>query len=1461
MKKNLLLSALAIFAFFTSRTFAQVPALSSNPGALSVLLIDMDGHTDSSGWWGGGIVVAASPNYSSAQATEIFNRVSEDFRPFDINVTTQQSVFNAAPIANRQRVVITPTDGFYNVNGKSAGGVAFLGTFGGGNVSCWVFSNKMGGSVANAAEAASHELGHTLGLNHHARYNSNCSFNTEYHNGQGSGQTSWAPIMGVGYGRTISQWYYGPANSSLCTSNIQDDLAIITTNGFDYRTDDVGNTQGTATTLSLVAGTVSTTKIISTNTDVDVFKITIPADGVYTLSVTPYAQSSSTFSGANLDSRLTVRNSGGSVLADLNPVATLDASGDVFLTTGDYYLTVDGSGVPNYIAVGGVGSQDYGSIGQYSLSATLQTCTAGFASITSVERCGTGTVTLSVVPTSGGTVSWYSASTAGTLLTTGNSYLTPSNSSSNTYYVEVTDANCTSKRAPVNANISVAPVLSAISGPTTVQIGNTIQLTQTYKLGTWGTSDPNKATVSASGLVTGIAAGSVQISYSATVGSCPMATVNYSVSVTAPGPCPGTPTVTDVEGNVYNTIQIGTQCWTKENLKTSKFADNSSIPGVPLNSDWTNLSTGAWANYGNDNLLNSTYGKLYNFYAVTDSRAVCPAGWHMPDQNEYYTALNFLGGVSVAGGKLKSTSGLWNAPNTGATDFSGFSGLPGGQRLADGSFSGTGTEAGFWTVSTSGQNGVRYTLFNDLPLFSNNYTDRKSGQAVRCVQNPAGSKAPTIQYIFGGSSCGPAQVYLNAYASAGFVNWYTTSTGGTPFYTGNSYQTPILQSSTTYYVEAVYGVQVSNPRSAVTATIKPLFSSGSLVSADETLCSGGDPSPVSFGTSPVSADSILYQWYYKDGLVVCPTGSDTTGWIRIHGAVTNSYNPPSGLTTNRTYAVLVTPTFLRQGQGEGSVGGGGAVCGSATWATGCRKITLVGGPDLTSLDPAQGAISSSILLLGTGLSNVTTVKFNELTTTFKVNSANQITAAVPAGATNGYVVVINSNGCSDTITGFQVVNQVCATPTASPVPGTYGPPPSITLTTTTSGATIYYTTNGTLPGPDNAASRIYTVPFQIAVASATVKARAFKNGFVQSAPFSGVYNVTNICGAITITPGTGTYFGSTLVTMTCPTVGATIYYSTSGNVPVPGTTFTKVYTSPFYVNSSVSIRAYATKTDFVQGPTALANLTISTLGVLPNVVFTPPAGTYLNSQSIALSCTEPGTTIYYTTNGNAPLPGTGYTLTYTGPFTQFSSGTIKAFASKLGYTNGAVGTAVYTITNPAIVATPVFSPLPGACGNPCPVTITCTTPGAAIWYTTTGNTPDPASPISRLYSTPVSLTTTTTLKAKAFLTGYLSSATATGIFTITPGREAVAEEEMEPTEGELSIYPNPSSGSATLTGLPEEGRVTIRIWNSEGKQVSSMDRTPSGKTTELDLRNFASGLYQIEVLWEGSRKQVRMIKN
>jgi hypothetical protein len=517
-------------------------------------------------------------------------------------------------------------------------------------------------------------------------------------------------------------------------------------------------------------------------------------------------------------------------------------------------------------------------------------------------------------------------------------------------------------------------------------------------------------------------------------------------------------------------------------------------------------------------------------------------------------------------------------------------------------------------------------------------------------------------------------------------------------------------------------------------------------------------------------------------------------------------------------------------------------------------------PDLTNLNPSQGAINSNILLQGTGLSNIISVKFNSISSTFNIDNSNQITAVVPAGATNGEVIVINSNGCSDTLSGFQVVNQVCATPTSNPAPGTYGPPPTISLSTSTSNATIYYTTNGTLPGPDNASSKVYIAPLPISVPSVTIKARAFRNGFVQSAPFSGVFTVTNVCSPVTISPATGTYFGSTQVTLSCPTPGVTMYYSTTGNVPVPGTTFTRVYTGPFFVSSSVSIRAIATRTEYIQSPVALSNLTITTLGTLPPVVFSPPAGTYATSPTLSLSCPTEGTTIYYTTNGNTPVPGTSFTQIYTGPFTQFSSGTIKAYAAKAGYTNSFVGTAAYVVSNPLLVATPVFSPLPGVCSNPCQVAITCATPGAQIWYTTTGNTPDPTSPISRLYGSPIVLTKTTTLKARAFLSGYLPSSTVTGVFSIAAARTAFFEEVPENEDGDLILYPNPGSGLSTLSGLPEEGEVTIRIWNAEGRQVGFMERDLDRGSVEIDIRNHASGLYHVEVLWENSRKQLRLIK-
>jgi uncharacterized protein (TIGR02145 family) len=115
-------------------------------------------------------------------------------------------------------------------------------------------------------------------------------------------------------------------------------------------------------------------------------------------------------------------------------------------------------------------------------------------------------------------------------------------------------------------------------------------------------------------------------------------------------------TMTDQQGNVYKTIVIGTQEWMAENLKTSIYRNGEAIANVTDGNQWSGLTTGAWCYYENNSQYDCPYGKLYNWFAVSDSRKVCPTGWHVPTQGEWTTLTNYLGGESIAGGKMKSTS-------------------------------------------------------------------------------------------------------------------------------------------------------------------------------------------------------------------------------------------------------------------------------------------------------------------------------------------------------------------------------------------------------------------------------------------------------------------------------------------------------------------------------------------------------------------------------------------------------------------------------------------------------------------------------------------------------------------------------------------------------------------------------------------------------------------------------------
>jgi len=195
-------------------------------------------------------------------------------------------------------------------------------------------------------------------------------------------------------------------------------------------------------------------------------------------------------------------------------------------------------------------------------------------------------------------------------------------------------------------------------------------------------------------------------------------------------------TATDINGNVYNIITIGTQDWLQENLKTTKLTDGTPISLVSDNTLWASSTTAAYCWYGNDQgLYGNTYGPLYNWYTVNTEK-LCPSGWHVPNNDEWQTLVDFLGGASVAGNKLKEAGTThWYIPNTGATNESGFTALPGGQRGAFGGFDLVKGTATFWTsTSTSPLNAETWALFYHSGYCQNVGDGKEAGKSVRCIK-------------------------------------------------------------------------------------------------------------------------------------------------------------------------------------------------------------------------------------------------------------------------------------------------------------------------------------------------------------------------------------------------------------------------------------------------------------------------------------------------------------------------------------------------------------------------------------------------------------------------------------------------------------------------------------------------------------------------------------------------------
>jgi uncharacterized protein (TIGR02145 family) len=218
---------------------------------------------------------------------------------------------------------------------------------------------------------------------------------------------------------------------------------------------------------------------------------------------------------------------------------------------------------------------------------------------------------------------------------------------------------------------------------------------------------------------------------------------NVAQTIGKPGP-----NITDVESNTYKTVYIGTQQWMAENLKVTKYSDGTSIPKVTDNTEWQNNTTGAWSYYDGNDLNNAKYGKLYNWYAVSNTtngnKNVCPTGWHVPTDAEWTVLTDYLGGASVAGSKMKEAGNAsWDNSNTDATNTSLFTGLPGGIRYSDGYCSTIGYN-GYWWSSTeydwsSAEDDTYNAWYRYLYPSSGNanrrYHYKDNGLSVRCLRD------------------------------------------------------------------------------------------------------------------------------------------------------------------------------------------------------------------------------------------------------------------------------------------------------------------------------------------------------------------------------------------------------------------------------------------------------------------------------------------------------------------------------------------------------------------------------------------------------------------------------------------------------------------------------------------------------------------------------------------------------
>ncbi len=451
----------------------------------------------------------------------------------------------------------------------------------------------------------------------------------------------------------------------------------------------------------------------------------------------------------------------------------------------------------------------------------------------------------------------------------------------------------------------------------------------------------------------------------------------------------------------------------------------------------------------------------------------------------------------------------------------------------------------------------------------------------------------------------------------------------------------------------------------------------------------------------------------------------------VVASATTTLTVPAGGTVNKTVQ-LVAET------------GNGTLSLTVTWPAGTVVDTVYGTLKL------DGGSAENISLVISGNSATLTASKPNGASTLVINLANagQLLAPPMMEAVMIYKAMV-SPGTIDFTSADLAGGGTVAAPSFSLAAGTYNNLSTLTLSTVTAGATIRYTTDGTLP--TGTTGIIYTGPITIGT-TCTVKAIACFSSWANSAVVTNTYVLQSATPNFSVAPGT--YNNDQTVSVTSSTTGATIRYTTDGTTPTKsvGT----IYSAPLVVASTQTVKALAYLTNFDDSAVSSSTYTLVAANPVPS--FT--AGTYDIGQSVTLSSTTTGSTFRYTTDGTTPSETTG--TIYSGAIAVNTTSTLKTISYKAGYSNSAVVTLAYTILG--IVGTPVISLASGTYSTGQSTTISTTTPGASIRYTTDGSTP--ISTTGTLYSGPVSIAATQNLKAIAYISGWPASVVALAAYTI-----------------------------------------------------------------------------------------------